>query len=499
MMSRLAPVLPALALAILLTSCTGGSSQPASDPVDPPRDSSIPDDGTPQPDSSSHPDTSAQPDSSTQPDTSALPDAAKPDVPAIPDASQDSDDATKTQQLSLVFVHGFEGSDARRAVAQDDLKDVEAYVLDAIGARAAAYEAKRGVKLLIQSRRVNLYTDLQDQLLSPSLDSEGDGTGIATANHWREQLAAKIQQAYPNGERNLVLVGHSTGGRVSVEVAANVGDNSGPESHDWGLQDRIAGVVTAHGAIDALDSPAYDFTGPTSFHFGCALVNEVGICDYLSYISGTAAADSLALQGRALMLTSQADCGLSAWTGASDQTLPTAAMGSPHAWGMTLVPANGKTLVPAHGYLYGEFCHSDLTDSGSPRHQSAVAALGEQVLDWLFVAAPRVANPDSPDKFIETSELPAGTPSPSYPVLADCGPAALDLGVPEVVGVCLHPGLLDGDDHAVDSEGLMVTDGADCGGSFVWKHSHQGEEHAARLWYKSYSVPAGGGLLSALN
>jgi hypothetical protein len=164
---------------------------------------------------------------------------------------------------------------------------------------------------------------------------------------------------------------------------------------------------------------------------------------------------------------------------------------------MTMVSSH-TTLVPAHGHFYGAFCHSDLTDPGSPRHQDAVAALGDHILDWLLEAAPRVANLDSPEYPIETPELPADTLSASYPVLADCGPVEQDWGYPEVAGVCLHPGPSDGDDHVIDEQGLVVSDAAQCGGSFAWMHSHEGELHAARLWYKSYSVPEGGGLLYQL-
>ena len=67
-----------------------------------------------------------------------------------------------------------------------------------------------------------------------------------------------------------------------------------------------------------------------------------------------------------------------------------------------------------------------------------------------------------------------------------------------MVGTCRHPGLLDGDDHVLDEASLVVTDAAQCGGSFAWKHAHEGEMHAARLWYKSYAVPEGGGLLHVL-
>lgn len=427
------------------------------------------------------------------PPDGAVPDGSTPD--AAPDA--DADAPSPTQQLNFVFVHGYERTDEMKATAEDDLVDVETYVLDAIGERAVAYEAERGVTLVVQSRRLNLYTDLDGSLLSPCLDCESDGVGIVTATRWREQLVAKIEQAFPNGERNLVLVGHSTGARVSLEVATDVGDDLGPQSHDWGLGDRIAAVVTAHGAVHELESSDFDPTGPTGFHLGCVAAANDGICDYLAYLSAVESADLLASEGRALMLTSWADCGISAFTDAGDRSLPAAAMGSPLAWGMSMVP-KGTSWIPAHGHLYGAFCHADPTDPSSPRHADAVASLGEHMLDWLLGAAPRVANAQSPDSFVDTPELEAATPSESYPVVADCGAGWHDLGAPEVVGICRHPDLLDGDDHVLDEEALTVTDGDACGGSFAWQHAHEGEQHAARLWYKSYSVPEGGGLLYRL-
>jgi pimeloyl-ACP methyl ester carboxylesterase len=466
-------MLPALGAALLLFRCTGDDSSAV-----------VPDGGSPA--------------EGGGPADAAVPPDGSEDA-SVPDGSGDADAALGSQSLRFVFVHGFQSSDDVRVTAQDDLIDVETYVLSTIEARAVAYEAGRSVGLVVESRRVNLYTDLEGALLAPCLDCESDGTGIATATRWREQLVAKIEQAYPNGEGNLVLVGHSTGARVAMEVAANVGGIEGPQSHDWGLSERIAGVVTAHGAIDALDSAAYALTGPISFHFGCTALNEDGICDYLGFVSAVAAADAVAAEGRALMLTSWADCGLSAFAGASDKTLPAAAMGSPRAWGMTMVPAGGTlTMVPAHGHFYGAFCHSDLTNADSPRHVDAVASLGEHILDWLFLAAPRVVNLESPDSFIEAPALAPNTLSESFPVVAECGSVDQDFGAPEVVGSCRHPEILDGDDHALDPANLVVTDAAECGGSFAWQHPHTGEQHAAQLWYKSYAVPEGGGLLYRL-
>ena len=68
---------------------------------------------------------------------------------------------------------------------------------------------------------------------------------------------------------------------------------------------------------------------------------------------------------------------------------------------------------------------------------------------------------------------------------------------PQVDGVCLHPGTIDGDDHALNGlNQLQVEDGLTCGGRFRWRHLHGGDNHAAKLWAKTYSTLPG--LISSL-
>jgi pimeloyl-ACP methyl ester carboxylesterase len=287
----------------------------------------------------------------------------------LPAPAPDAQDLPK--QLNLLFVHGVD-SGAARATAQDSLVDLEAYVTEHVAA---------------QSRRVNLYTDLDGNVLSPSIDAPSDGTGIPSALKWRAQLVAKLQQAYPDGEGDIVLIGHSTGGRAAMEVAANVGADGQPGNFDWGVADRIAGVITLDAILHDLQSDDFNFIGPLDFITGCKLAQETGWCEYAGLVSGVPAADAVTHDARSLVLIAAGDCSPSVWTGESDQLVPLLAQGCPAAPGTHVTPGkNGDVVAP--GFYYGPFCHSDTTNKGSPRHASAIAAAGDAMVAWLQTIHP---------------------------------------------------------------------------------------------------------------
>ncbi|MBC8068292.1 MAG: hypothetical protein IAG13_08160, partial [Deltaproteobacteria bacterium] len=338
--------------------------------------------------------------------TTATADGTSSSTAANDDGSSGGEESG-TVVVRFAFVHGVLGSPESQTHAEDEAADLEAYLLDHADEHIAAYEtAHPGLAIEISTTRLNLYTDVQGALLAPGLDEVSDDSGITTANRWREQLALKLELAYP-GQQNLVVVGHSTGARAAMEVTAGVIDASEPDTHDWGFGDRIAGVVALHGMIDRLGNPEYDFLGPISFLTGCKLAQASGWCEYASEISGVAASDWVAQHRRALALVGWGDCSPSLWTGQNDKSLPLRAQGSPGLAGMSMTPIQGGAWAPAHGVLYGNFCHSDVTASSSPRHGDAVAAAIDRVLEWVFVAAPRVANPSLEAQIVDVAPLPA--------------------------------------------------------------------------------------------
>ncbi|MBX3226545.1 MAG: hypothetical protein KIT84_32210 [Labilithrix sp.] len=385
-------------------------------------------------------------------------------------------------ELQIVFVHGVTQADAGRRVAHEQLVDLERGVVERIAARGDE-------RVAVSTARVNIYTDASGELVSPRFDDLKDGTGLPTANAWRAQLIAKTNAVFPTG-RNIVFVGHSTGGRVVAEVGAS------PE-----MRDRVAGVVTVHGMIDALQSPKYDVIGPTSYVTGCKLFKSDGWCEYSGLVSGVPALDWLARERHVLSLVSASSCIPGFWEGANDQALPLQAQSSPWSPGLTLTPALGKTYAPAHGTFYGEFCHPDVVDRGSAKHVAAVTAASSAIVEWLFDAAPRVvasaeASPDDP---YEIAPLAAGVLSAPLAVAGACPEGRHAMGKVDVAGLCRHPGFANGNDHPFDASNPIALDlGAQCDATLRVAHGHAGKRHAMRVWTKSYSLPEGGGLVSTL-
>jgi hypothetical protein len=411
---------------------------------------------------------------------------------------QDAATAPRAIDLRLVFVHGVEGNEGGRRNAHNDLVDLEKAVVEAIQAKMPDYASRHPDRpIRVASTRVNLYTDEHDNLVSPGIDDVKDGTGVPSATAWRSQLAKKTKLAFGDGG-NIVFIGHSTGARASAEVAAGVGDAKGPGSFDWGFNGKVAGVVTLHGMIDALNDDKYDFVGPISYVTGCRFAQGDGWCEYSGKISGVAALDWIARERHALSLVSWGSCSPSVWGGENDKSLPLRAQSSPLVPGMTMTPAPGDTYAPAHGLLYGHFCHSDVTGRSSPRHGDAVSAATNEIVRWLFDAAPRVVSSDNPDRAIAIPELDSNVASPAVGAAGPCPEGRADYGKPDVAGVCTHHGLFDHDHVFNASNRIDVTDGAACDGAVSFSHLHAGQRHGARLWMKLYSVPEGGGLLSTL-
>ena len=442
------------------------------------------------------------------------------DIDAGTTTDSGSPDAASVGELPLrlLYVHGVKSCEDARMNAERSLIDLEAAIADELPARIASYEADHpGVSVVAHSGRANLYTatssgqqpsDSADPLLmddwevgDPGCATSAQGEACTAAYEWRYRLVQEIDRLFPGEARNIVLIGHSTGVRTALEVAANVGPG-GIGSHDWGVQDRIAGVVSVHGMVDSLGDPAYDVIGPlgfvTSCKFGdvfagfgnnCAQGN--GWCEYAGQVSAREASDWVAENRQLLTLVSHDDCGLSAFSGSSDGALPIGAQASSLAPGLSMAAADGDRFQVAHGDYYGTFCHSAIDSPGNPRHAAAVEAVRTRILDWLFLDARAVAATGSTD----VSALDYLQSSPSYQMGAEC-PVGHEDGEVEVVGACRHPGLFDGDDHIIDPAELTVTDDDDCSGSFHWTQSHdQDDPHAGELYFKAYSRPSPGGAL----
>jgi len=429
-----------------------------------------------------------------------------------------------TVEVYFLYVHGLQSCDSSRQNAGRSLQDLESAVNAALPAKISAYQASHpGVTVVTHSARANIYTatpsgvhpsDSTDPLHmddwevgDPGCTTTQQGDPCTTGYEWRYRLVQEIEAKIPASAKNIVLVGHSTGARAAMEVTANVGPNGAVGGHDWGVQDRIAGVVTVHGMLDSIGTSKYDVAGPLSFEttckdseailgFGDSCAPGNGFCEYGGRVTSFPAADWVATNRRALMLTSWGSCSPSLFGGQTDGTLPYDAQASAQAIGLDMTPAPGQTFRHVDGVNYGSFCHSDITSGSSANHGAAVGNARDRILDWLFVAAPRVANQGSVST---SSSIAFNQTTAPFSMGSSCPAGDVDDGLThgdvsagiDVVGVCKHPGFFDGDDHAVATGELNVSNGATCNGSFTWTQKHDSSnKHAATFWYKTRSVHA---------
>jgi hypothetical protein len=253
--------------------------------------------------------------------------------------------------------------------------------------------------------------------------------------------------------------------------------------------------------IDALDNSRYDAVVPFGFTRLCKAAEGIvgvfgactpsqGWCEYAGDVSGTEAADWVARNKSALALIAGGDCSPGLWYGDNDKALPLDAQGSRYLPGLAAARVPGSSFRAANGYVYGSFCHSDISDRSSPSHLQAVESAGAHILDWLFVDAPRVVHEGTLDI---VAPIAFGASTQGEAVGGVC-PAGLAGDGIEVVGVCEHPGYFDGDDHPIDPSELQILAGEACDGSVRWTQEHDPENgHAAHIHWKTLAhVPAGG-------
>jgi pimeloyl-ACP methyl ester carboxylesterase len=430
---------------------------------------------------------------------------------------------TGTIQLNLLYIHGVENTAGARLGAHGSLNDLKSSVAADLPALIASYQASHpGVAITVASASANLYTatpsglhpsDSTDPTLmddwevgDPGCTTSRQGDPCTTAYEWRFRLAQEIARLFPPTAKNIILIGHSTGARVAFEVASNTGPG-GVGTFNWGVQDRIAAVVSINGMVDGLQSNKYNVVGAADFVSTCKDSDLIlsafgggapgnGWCEYAGNVSGVAAADWVGQHKRSRVLISTASCSPSLWTGNSDGSLPLAAEASPFSVGLNMTPAAGQTFTVAYGRNYGAFCHSTITSRSDANHAAAVASAKANIVDLIFQAATRV---DSQGTISTSSAVPFQGSTPTFGVGGACPTG--DVGTSpqvQVVGVCKHPGLFDGDDHAI-SNGFTVGNGTSCNGTFRWSQIHDSNNsHNATFWWQTRSTPAEGGLLTIL-
>jgi hypothetical protein len=340
----------------------------------------------------------------------------------------------------------------------------------------------------------------------PGCATTKQGDPCTTAYEWRYRLVQEINRLFPPTAKNIILIGHSTGARTAFEVASNTGP-AGVGTYDWGVQNKIAAVVSIQGMIDGLQPNKYNVAGPFDFVTTCKLGDVIslfgnasapgnGWCEYAGNVSGVAAADWVAQNKHALGLISRNSCSPALWTGESDGSLPYAAQASPFIQGLNMTPAPGQRYTVAYGRNYGSYCHSAISNGNDPNHAAAITNAKARLFEMLFTNAYRVVQQGTQ---ATAAPVPYQGWTPLYSISAACpgGETAINPQV-QVVGVCRHPGYFDGDDHAIQ-QGWNVFVGAGCGGAYKWTQIHDpNNSHNAFFYWQTRSRLSEGGLITIL-
>ena len=257
-------------------------------------------------------------------------------LPGRPVAAQ----AAPVKQLNFVFIHGAGSTAAAIQRLSDDVEDqVQEYI-------AGYQQASPGVRV-----RVNTL-----------LRSYPNDVDVVT---WAENLAGDIAKHFA-GKQDLVLVGHSMGGKAALYAVAH---NTG------GLGDNTSAVITINSPVKALNS-FYVFGGGGASNY-CRLgllLDEHGLCGSVGGYDSSADGLWVAQNRHWLALISGEPAPLSPMFDKG-----TALDGWPRDIDDGLVPTQAQYSTGADVVYYGIHEHSEFQNSGPLSRQ-----LARQILDYVF-------------------------------------------------------------------------------------------------------------------
>jgi pimeloyl-ACP methyl ester carboxylesterase len=249
------------------------------------------------------------------------------------------EDAVQVKELNFVFLHGAGGNACSLQLLVDTImKQLPAPIL--------AYE------------QANPGTKIQVDTLLRCYPNDVD---IKT---WAENIADSINKHFPD-RKNLVLIGHSMGGKAALyAVAQNVGN----------LADKVILVVTINSPIKSMQN-YYVAGGGTALDYYRArwLLSGWGVSDSLVYYDSSqdgklvaAAKHWLAfISGESAPLSQQFDVG--------------GVDALPRDMDDSIIPLSAQYSDGADVIYYGEYSHNDFTS-----RDEVAAFMAEQILRYLF-------------------------------------------------------------------------------------------------------------------
>ncbi|HCP60244.1 MAG TPA: hypothetical protein DIT43_01515, partial [Dehalococcoidia bacterium] len=245
----------------------------------------------------------------------------------------------QVKELNFVFLHGAGGNTcAFQLLADSIIAQLPSYVID--------YEqANPGTKIRVNTLQRCYPNDVD-------------------INTWANNIADSIDKHFPD-KQNLVLIGHSMGGKAALHaVAQNAGN----------LTDKVGLVVTINSPIKSLQE--YYVTGGGSIRDYCRarwLLSDEGVCNSVAYYDSSRDGEWVGyskhwlafISGEAAPLSEQFDVG-------KVDALP-------RNMDDSIVPLSAQYSDGADVIYYGEHGHSDFTTS-----DEVAGFIADQILRYLF-------------------------------------------------------------------------------------------------------------------
>ncbi len=248
-------------------------------------------------------------------------------------------DTIQVKELNFVFLHGAGSGDCSLQLLADS-------ITDRLPEYAADYE------------QANPDTEIRVNTLSRCYPNDVD------INTWANNIADSIDKHLPD-KKNLILIGHSMGGKTALYAAAqNIG----------GLADKVTLVVTINSPIKSLQR--YYVTGGGSAVDYCRarwLLSDRGVCHSVAYYDSSQDGSWVGsnkhwlafISGEATPLSKQFDVGgIDAWPRNMDDNL---------------IPISAQYSEGADVIYYGEYGHSDFGVL-----DNVAEFMADQILRYIF-------------------------------------------------------------------------------------------------------------------
>jgi len=245
----------------------------------------------------------------------------------------------KVKDLNFVFLHGAGGNVCSMQLLADSITgQIPAYI--------AEYE------------RANPDTEIRVNILLRCYPNDVD---IET---WADNIAESVDKYLPN-KQNLILIGHSMGGKAALYAVANdIG----------GLADRTAMVVTINSPIRSLQQ--YYFTGGASladYYRTLGLISDRGVSNSIIYYDSAEDGRWVAAVKHWLAFISGESAPL------SQQFNVGGVDAMPRNMDDNIIPISAQYTDRADVVYYGEHSHNDFANL-----DEVAGSMAEQILRYIF-------------------------------------------------------------------------------------------------------------------